>query len=60
MSRVLAQKVASGQYDRAQALATARAMLFETPRELLGMQPAVTTVRGSRGARVPSRHKRPS
>jgi hypothetical protein len=60
MSRVLAQKVASGQYDRAQALATARATLFETPRELLGMQPAVTTVRGSRGVRVPSRHKRPS
>jgi len=60
MSRVLAQKVASGQYDKARARATARALLFDTPRELLGMQPAVTTVRGSRGAQTPSRHAAPS
>ncbi len=56
LSRVLAQKVASGQYDKARALATARSVLFDTPRGLLGMQPAVTTLRGSRGATVPSRH----
>jgi hypothetical protein len=56
MSRVLAQKVARGQYDKALAVSTAWSVLFDSPRQLLGMQPAVTSVRGSRGARVPSRH----
>ncbi|HVP18050.1 MAG TPA: hypothetical protein VMU36_03580, partial [Spirochaetia bacterium] len=56
LSRVLAQKVAAGQYDKAIALATARSILFDTPRELLRMQPAVTPVRGTGGAKVPYRH----
>lgn len=56
LSRVLARKIAAGQYDRALALATARAILLDAPRGLLGMQPAVTAVRGSRGASVPYRH----
>jgi len=56
LSRVLAGKIAAGQYDRALALATARTILFDSPRGLLKMEPAVTTVSGSRGATVPYRH----
>jgi hypothetical protein len=37
---VLADKVAMGQYTREDALRVARAILYETPQELLGMRPA--------------------
>jgi glucuronate isomerase len=47
LSRVLAGKVLLGQYDRQEALAVARKTLFEAPRELLGMEPAVTQVRST-------------
>ena len=46
---VLAEKVATGQYTRDDARLIARAILFETPQELLGMQPA--TVGQSTGPR---------
>ncbi len=56
LSRVLAARVASGQYDRRQALAVARAILFETPQDLLGMEPAVTAVkRAQAGPRINTR-----
>jgi hypothetical protein len=60
LSRVLAEKVLLGQYDRKAALAVAREILFETPRQLLGMEPAVTEVRGrtARGAAVSARKRR--
>ncbi len=47
LSRVLAEKVQSGQYDRQAALAVAKQILFEAPRQLLGMEPAVTHVRST-------------
>ena len=37
---VLAQKVAQGQYTRSKAREIAQAILFDSPREILGMQPA--------------------
>jgi len=40
MSRVLADKIESGQYTRQDALDIAREILFETPQSLLGMVPA--------------------
>jgi hypothetical protein len=40
LAAVLADKIAMGEYTRNQALAVARAVLYETPQELLGMQPA--------------------
>lgn len=40
LSRVLADKVAHGQYDTPAALAAAREILFEAPRRLMGMEPA--------------------
>jgi hypothetical protein len=40
LSRVLADKVIQGQYDTTSALAVAREILFESPRRLMGMQPA--------------------
>jgi hypothetical protein len=40
MSRVLADKIESGQYTRRDALDIAREILFETPQSLLGMVPA--------------------
>jgi hypothetical protein len=40
LSIVLAQKIAQGQYTRADALEIARAILYDSPRELLGMEPA--------------------
>jgi hypothetical protein len=39
MARVLAEKVASGQYTREDALSIAKATLYETPQTLLGMKP---------------------
>jgi hypothetical protein len=39
MARVLAEKVEQGQYSRDDALAVARAILYETPQSLLGMMP---------------------
>ncbi len=40
LSRVLADKVIQGQYDRPMALAVAREILFESPQRLMGMAPA--------------------
>lgn len=40
LSIVLAQKIAQGQYTRADALEIARAILYDSPRDLLGMEPA--------------------
>ena len=39
LSRVLAEKVIQGQYDRPMALAIAREILFDSPRRLIGMEP---------------------
>ena len=39
MARVLAEKIAQGQFTTESALATARAILFESPQTLLGMKP---------------------
>ena len=39
MARVLADKIKQGQYTRDDALAIAKAILFETPQTLLGMVP---------------------
>jgi hypothetical protein len=39
LARVLAEKIGQGQYSRSEALAVARAILFETPQTLLGMKP---------------------
>ncbi len=47
LARVLAEKVIGGQYDKAGALAVARQILFDSPRSLLGMEPAVTNVRAT-------------
>ena len=56
LSRVLAARVASGQYDRNGALRIAREILFQAPQDLLGMEPAVTMVsRSHGGARVSTR-----
>jgi glucuronate isomerase len=46
LSRVLAEKIRDGQYDRKGALGIAREILFETARHLLHMEPAVTPLRG--------------
>ena len=40
LARVLADKIELGQYDTDTAVGIAREILFETPRELLGMVPA--------------------
>jgi hypothetical protein len=40
LSRVLADKITHGQYDKPAALAVAREILFEAPRRLMGMEPA--------------------
>jgi glucuronate isomerase len=40
LAEVLAQKVAQGQYNTDEALQIARAILFDSPQSLLGMQPA--------------------
>lgn len=39
LARVLADKIEQGQYTRDDALAIAKAILFETPQSLLGMVP---------------------
>jgi hypothetical protein len=39
LARVLAEKVSLGQYGKDEALAAARAMLYESPQTLLGMRP---------------------
>jgi hypothetical protein len=39
LARVLAEKIGQGQYSRTDALAVARAILFESPQSLLGMKP---------------------
>ena len=39
LARVLADKIEQGQYSRADALAVARAILFDAPQSLLGMKP---------------------
>jgi glucuronate isomerase len=59
LSRVLAGKVVAGQYDKKGALTIAREILFDTPRDLLGLQPAVTPVRGTSrtGARTARRSR---
>lgn len=41
LARVLAEKIGQGQYSRADALAVARAILFDAPQSLLGMRPRV-------------------
>lgn len=41
MAQVLAQKIEQGQYTFDEALDVARAVLYETPQTLLGMQPRV-------------------
>jgi hypothetical protein len=43
MSQVLAGKVEQGQYSRDEALAVARAILYESPQSLLGMLPRKTS-----------------
>jgi glucuronate isomerase len=40
LARVLADKVALGQYDKPAALAVAREIFFDAPRRLMGMEPA--------------------
>ena len=40
LTRVLAQKIDQGQYTGAEAVEIARAILYDSPRELLKMQPA--------------------
>jgi hypothetical protein len=40
LAAVLADKVATGQYSKNEALGVAQAILYETPQELLGMRPA--------------------
>ena len=42
LARVLAEKVQMGQYTRDEALSIARAILYETPQDLLGMTPRQT------------------
>jgi hypothetical protein len=42
LSAVLAGKVERGEYTRDDALSVAKSILYETPQELLGMQPAAT------------------
>lgn len=42
LAAVLARKVEQGQYTRSDASAVARAILYETPQDLLGMRPAAT------------------
>jgi hypothetical protein len=39
LARVLAQKVDQGQYTRCEAVEIARAVLYDSPQQLLGMQP---------------------
>ena len=47
MARVLADKILQGQFTRDEALAVARAILFDSPQTLLGMAPRGTSERHS-------------
>jgi hypothetical protein len=47
LARVLAARVAEGRYDRKTAERIARELFFETPQELLGMEPAVSQLRST-------------
>jgi glucuronate isomerase len=47
LARVLAEKIDLGQYSRDDALAIARAILFESPQTLLGMKPRSSASQGS-------------
>lgn len=47
LARVLAEKVAQGQYADTEALEVARRILFDTPQTLLGMKPRVTSSKAS-------------
>ena len=60
LSRVLAEKVLLGQYDKKGALAAAREILYEAPRHLLGMEPAVSEVpsTSAKGTVRPGRRSR--
>ncbi len=42
LARVLADKIEQGQYSREDALAIATAVLYESPRSILGMIPKVS------------------
>ncbi|HSV93401.1 MAG TPA: hypothetical protein VLH81_10010, partial [Desulfobacterales bacterium] len=57
--RVLAEKVALGQFGTDDALAAARAMLYESPQTLLGMRPRAEAAAAQRAtaarARKPAR-----
>jgi hypothetical protein len=44
MAQVLARKIEQGQYSRQDALAIAKAILFESPQSLLGMRPRESEV----------------
>jgi hypothetical protein len=48
MARVLAEKVAQGQYSFEDALRVARAILFETPQSLCGMTPTLGELKAAR------------
>ena len=39
MAQILASRIEQGQYDRDEALAIARAILYESPQSLLSMKP---------------------
>jgi len=44
LAQVLAQRIDQGQYSQAQALVVARAILFDSPQQLLGMKPLAKVV----------------
>ena len=46
MARVLADKIEQGQFTTEEALATARAILFDSPQTLLGMKPRALSAAG--------------
>ena len=48
MARVLADKIEQGQYSVEEAVAIARAVLFESPQTLLGMKPRASSLPGVR------------
>lgn len=50
LARVLADRVSLGQYTRDEAIAAARAMLYESPQVLLGMQPRAEAAAPRRSA----------
>jgi len=55
LARVLADKVAHGQYDRSTALGVARQILFDAPQQLMGMKPAALGGSRGKGRRRPAR-----